>query len=60
VLGGVGEYFEIDPTLIRLAYLMLAVLTAFVPAVLGYIIAVIIVPRKLPALPSPNSTQASS
>lgn len=57
VIGGVGEYFDMDPTLLRLAYLLLAVLTAFVPAVIGYIIAVIIVPKKLPALPSPTPTQ---
>ena len=54
VIGGVGEYFEMDPTLLRLAYLLLAVLTAFVPATIGYLIAVMIVPKRLPALPSGN------
>ena len=53
VIGGVGEYFEIDPTLPRLAYLLLAILTAFVPAVIGYLIAMVIVPKRLPELPSP-------
>lgn len=56
VIGGVGEYFEMDPTLLRLAYLLLAVLTAFVPAIIGYAIAVIIVPKKPLALPSPTPT----
>jgi len=46
VIGGIGEYFNIDPTLLRLAYLLIAIFTAFVPAIIGYIIAAIIVPSK--------------
>lgn len=46
VLGGVGEYFDIDATLIRLAYLLLAVITAIAPALICYIIAAIIVPNR--------------
>lgn len=44
VIGGIGEYFDIDPTVLRLAYILLAVLTAFVPATIGYIIAAVIMP----------------
>lgn len=47
VLGGTGEYFEVDPTLLRLAYVLIAILTAFIPAIIGYIIAAIIVPEKI-------------
>ena len=47
VLGGVGEYYDVDPTLLRLAYLILAVLTAFVPATLAYFIAALIVPKRI-------------
>ncbi|KKR43660.1 MAG: hypothetical protein UU10_C0021G0007 [Parcubacteria group bacterium GW2011_GWF1_40_6] len=47
VLGGTGEYFEVDPTLLRLAYVLIAILTAFIPAIIGYIIAAIIVPKKI-------------
>jgi len=46
VLGGVGEYFDIDPTILRLLYILIAVVTALVPAILGYIIAALIVPHK--------------
>jgi len=46
VLGGTGEYFEVDPTLLRLAYVLIAILTAFIPAIIGYIITVIVVPKK--------------
>jgi len=47
VIGGIGEYFDTDPTLLRLAYILLAILTAFFPAVIGYLIAWIIVPRRV-------------
>ncbi|MFZ2149807.1 MAG: PspC domain-containing protein [Minisyncoccia bacterium] len=55
VIGGVGEYFDMDPTLLRLAYLLIAILTAFVPALIGYLIAVIIVPKKPLQLPGSTS-----
>ena len=46
VIGGVGEYFDLDPTLLRLGYLLLAVLTAFFPALIAYFVAAIIVPKR--------------
>ncbi len=46
VIGGIGEYFDLDPTILRLAYILLAVMTAVVPAIIGYIIAVLVVPKK--------------
>ncbi len=46
VLGGVGEYFDIDPTILRLAYILLAIMTGVFPAIIGYIIAAIVVPQK--------------
>jgi len=44
VCGGLGEYFNIDPTIIRLIWI-LCVLASFGICVLIYIIAWIIVPR---------------
>ena len=46
VIGGIGEYFDMDPTILRLLYILIAVITAIVPAILGYIIAALIVPHK--------------
>jgi len=46
VIGGIGEYFDIDPTLLRLAYILIAVLTAVFPAVVGYLVACLIMPSK--------------
>lgn len=46
VCGGIGEYFDIDPTIIRLAWILFTVLTGFVPGLLAYIIAAIVMPAK--------------
>lgn len=43
VCGGIGEYFNIDPTLIRLAWMLFSVLGG--SGVLAYIIAAIIIPK---------------
>jgi len=45
VLGGLGEYFDIDPVILRLAYLLVIIFSAIVPGVIVYIIAAIIVPE---------------
>lgn len=45
VIGGVGEYFDIDPTILRLGYIVIAFMSGFFPAVIGYFIAVLIVPK---------------
>ncbi len=41
VCGGIGEYFHIDPTLIRLAWVLVACMG---PGIIAYIIAAIIIP----------------
>ncbi|MFA5889182.1 MAG: PspC domain-containing protein [Candidatus Paceibacterota bacterium] len=46
VIGGIAEYFDMDPTILRLLYILIAVLTGLVPAIIGYIIAALIVPHK--------------
>ena len=46
ICGGVGEYFNIDPALIRLIWILVVIFTGFFPGVLAYIIAICIVPEK--------------
>ena len=44
VCGGIAEYFDIDPTLIRLAWILFS---AFVGSgIIAYIIAAIVMPKK--------------
>lgn len=56
VLGGVGEYFDIDPTILRLGYILITIMTGFFPAIIGYIIAVLVVPKK-PLIHHMNHTE---
>ena len=43
VCGGIAEYFDIDPTLVRLAWVVLTFFGG--SGILAYIIAAIIIPR---------------
>ena len=44
VCGGIGEYFAIDPTLVRLAWILCSVLGG--AGLLAYIIAALVMPKK--------------
>lgn len=44
VCGGIAEYFGVDATLIRLAYVLLSVFTVAFPGIIVYILAAIIIP----------------
>ncbi|MGN0998420.1 MAG: PspC domain-containing protein [Faecousia sp.] len=44
VCGGIGEYFGIDPTLVRLGWVVFCALGG--SGIVAYIIAAIIIPRK--------------
>ena len=46
VCGGIGEYFNIDPTLIRLAWVFFSIATAIFGGLLAYILAAIIIPSR--------------
>ena len=44
VCGGIGEYFNVDPTMIRLAWIVFVCLGG--SGILAYIIAAIVMPRE--------------
>jgi phage shock protein C len=44
ICGGMGEVYEIDPTLIRLGIVFLGLATGIVPIVVAYILGAIIIP----------------
>lgn len=46
VCGGLGEYFEIDPLLIRVVFMILVIISGVWPALGIYIIIMLIVPYK--------------
>jgi phage shock protein C len=48
VCGGIGEAYDIDPTVIRIIVVFLALATGLVPMIITYIVARLIMP------PAPN------
>lgn len=46
VCGGIGEYFKIDPTLIRLLWVIVSI-SSFGVGIVGYFIAAVIIPDAL-------------
>ena len=44
ICGGIGEVYEIDPTLIRLGLVFVGLATGIVPLLVAYIIGAIIIP----------------
>ncbi len=46
LLGGIGERFGVDPTIIRLAWILVVIFTGFAPGILAYFIAALVVPDK--------------
>ncbi|MDD4358319.1 MAG: PspC domain-containing protein [Candidatus Pacebacteria bacterium] len=45
VIGGIGEYFNVDPTILRLIWILILFGTGFFPGLAIYIIAAMIVPE---------------
>ena len=46
VLGGLGEYFNIDPVVFRLLFVFGAFFSGIVPGIIAYVISIFIVPKK--------------
>ncbi len=46
VIGGLGEYLEADPVILRLLWVVLVVFSGFFPGLIAYIAAIYIVPVK--------------
>lgn len=44
VCGGIAEYLDVDPTLVRIGYVVLSIFSAAFPGVLAYIIMALIMP----------------
>lgn len=45
VLGGLGEYFAVDPVILRLLYLLITIATGVFPGIIAYLVAIFIVPE---------------
>lgn len=46
IIGGVGEYLNIDPVILRIAWIVIVVFTGFMPGIIAYLIAIFVVPDR--------------
>jgi phage shock protein C len=46
VCGGLGKYFNIDPTVVRIVALLLIIPTAFFTVPIAYLVATILIPNE--------------
>lgn len=46
VFGGLGEYFDVDPVILRLAFVFVLIFTAIIPGLIAYLAAIFIVPQR--------------
>ena len=60
ICSGVGFYFGIDPVVIRLGWVVVTIFTGFVPGLLVYLLAWLIMPEApQPSVTEPAQAQAS-
>jgi phage shock protein C len=45
VLGGIGEYLNVDPVAVRVLYIIFLCMSGFFPLILAYILLYLIVPE---------------
>ncbi len=48
ILGGIGEYYNIDPTIVRIGFVILLLATGFFPFGILYVIAYFFIPESHP------------
>ena len=46
VFGGLGSFYSVDPTVLRLAFLLVLLLTGVLPGIILYFVAAFVVPVK--------------
>ncbi len=46
VCGGIAEYLELDPTVIRVAYVLISVLSVAFPGILAYCVLWAVIPDR--------------
>lgn len=46
VCGGLGEYFDADPVVIRLFWLLIVIFSGVFPGVIAYLLAILLIPKR--------------
>jgi phage shock protein C len=48
VCGGIAEYFDLDPTVVRVAYVLVSIVSVAFPGILAYIVLMFVMPPPPP------------
>ena len=56
VCGGFGEYFNIDPVIVRVITVLIAIFTAFFPTLIAYLVLALVIPTKSSLTTDPRDT----
>lgn len=59
ICGGLGKYFDVDPTLVRVAFALIAIFS-FGGLVVVYFVLAFIIPKEPDNLPPANSTVSNT
>ncbi|HDZ54528.1 MAG TPA: PspC domain-containing protein [Candidatus Nealsonbacteria bacterium] len=46
IIGGIGEYLNVDPVILRVVWIVIVVFTGFVPGIIVYLVAGFVVSDK--------------
>jgi len=52
VCGGIAEYFDLDPTIVRIAYVLVSIVSIAFPGILAYIVLMFVMPAPDSAAPA--------
>lgn len=47
ICGGLGDYMDVDPVMLRLIWTLIVIFTGIFPGVIAYFIAIFIVPERV-------------
>ena len=56
ICGGLGDYFKIDPVIIRVLAIVITIASGVVPGVVAYIVMGLVVPLKGSTAPTPRDS----
>ena len=58
VIGGIGEYFDVDPVILRIAWIFIVVFTALMPGIIVYLLAIVIISKRSKELNNERPTKS--
>ena len=56
-MGGIGVYFDIDPVMIRVAYIIITVFTGLLPGIISYVFMVLVIPKEIEIVSEKKESQ---